>query len=212
MPIVRGSSPQRFVSLVIEYQLLALWADGVVTCWLRGYRTPVSIRCRGQQDGRVCLVSDMGDGSSSGQGGGHNDGCGRAFLAVIEPGPLAVKWGFSAVSSRTLSAISTVRGSRCSREPVIMEPFVGAWPPVFFAFWHRSCGPVKGRGVQGPGAESSRRHCVAVRWLAGKSSRAVRPAAQRRPCPCAQRTAGHNRRARRQINGRWARRVPVQMH
>ena len=48
--------------------------------------------------------------------------------------------------------------------------------------------------MQGPGAKFSQRAPRA----AGKSLRALGPGAQRRPWPCAQRTAGHNRRARRQ--------------
>ena len=48
--------------------------------------------------------------------------------------------------------------------------------------------------MQGPGAKFSQRAPRA----AGKSLRARGPGAQRRPWPCAQRTAGHNRRARRQ--------------
>ena len=63
-----------------------------------------------------------------------------------------------------------------------------------FAFWHWRCGPAEGREVQGPGAKFSQRAPRA----AGKSLRALGPGALRRPWPCAQRTAGHNRRARRQ--------------
>ena len=66
----------------------------------------------------------------------------------------------------------------------------------------------EGRGVQGPGAKFSERASAS----AGESLRALGPersVSAAEPCPCAQRTAGHNRRARRQTEKRRARQGPA---
>ena len=58
--------------------------------------------------------------------------------------------------------------------------------------------------VQGPGAKFSQR----AKRAPGEKFASLVPGAQRRPWPCAQRTAGHNRKPEGKPMRRWARRAP----
>ena len=110
---------------------------------------------------------------------------------------LAMNFGSNATVSRTLSPITRVVGSRCSKVPDMMTfRVVGRGRPGFLP-----------SGTGDPGRQARRSAMVRARTSSSdpagerpgeEAPRALQgPKRQRRPWPCAQPCADHNRKARR---------------